>query len=277
MIDSHPPPSDCRRPDRLPAAGPLVQQRLDRSRNPPGRDRPVRQAGADHQPLQGRAISSAASGAGLAFRIPFVENIVWIDKRVRDIDMDRQQVLSTDQRRLEVDAFARYRVVDPLRMYLAARVGRPGRAGAEADPRLAAAQRAGQAALRLAAVARARGRDGEYPRRPRTASRANMASKSSTSGSRRRTCPTARRCNPPMSGCAPRGSRKRGRSAPRGKSGRRSSAPRPMPRRRKPMPRRSARIREFYNFYRAMQSYQTTFLPQRAGQGRADQHHPVAK
>ena len=35
--------------------------------------------------------------------------------------MDKQQVLSTDQRRLEVDAFARYRVVDPLRMYLAAR------------------------------------------------------------------------------------------------------------------------------------------------------------
>ena len=60
-------------------------------------------------------------GAGLAFRVPFLESIVWIDKRVRDLDMDRQQVLSTDQRRLEVDAFARYRVVDPLRMYLAAR------------------------------------------------------------------------------------------------------------------------------------------------------------
>jgi len=60
-------------------------------------------------------------GAGLALRIPFAENIVWIDKRVRDLDMDKQQVLSTDQRRLEVDAFARYRVVDPLRMYLAAR------------------------------------------------------------------------------------------------------------------------------------------------------------
>lgn len=60
-------------------------------------------------------------GAGLNFRIPFAENIVWIDKRVRDLDMDKQQVLSTDQRRLEVDAFARYRVVDPLRMYLAAR------------------------------------------------------------------------------------------------------------------------------------------------------------
>jgi membrane protease subunit HflC len=35
--------------------------------------------------------------------------------------MDRQPVLSTDQRRLEVDAFARYRIVDPLRMYITAR------------------------------------------------------------------------------------------------------------------------------------------------------------
>lgn len=60
-------------------------------------------------------------GAGLNAKIPFAETIVWIDKRVRDLDMDRQQVLSIDQRRLEVDAFARYRVVDPLRMYITAR------------------------------------------------------------------------------------------------------------------------------------------------------------
>jgi len=59
--------------------------------------------------------------AGVNFRIPFAENVVWIDKRVRAVDMDRQQVLSTDQLRLEVDAFARYRVVDPLRMYIRAR------------------------------------------------------------------------------------------------------------------------------------------------------------
>jgi len=59
--------------------------------------------------------------AGLNFIIPFAEDVVWIDKRVRDVDMERQQVLSTDQRRLEVDAFARYRIVDPLRMYIAAR------------------------------------------------------------------------------------------------------------------------------------------------------------
>ena len=60
-------------------------------------------------------------GAGVAWRIPFAENVVWLDKRVRDIDMERQQVLSTDQLRLEVDAFARYRIVDPLRMYISAR------------------------------------------------------------------------------------------------------------------------------------------------------------
>jgi membrane protease subunit HflC len=61
------------------------------------------------------------SGAGISYRIPFAENIVWIDKRMQDVDMERQQVLSTDQLRLEVDAFARYRIVDPLRMYIRAR------------------------------------------------------------------------------------------------------------------------------------------------------------
>jgi len=62
-----------------------------------------------------------AQGAGIALKIPFVDDVVWIDKRVRDVDMESQQVLSTDQLRLEVDAFARYRVVDPLRMYIRAR------------------------------------------------------------------------------------------------------------------------------------------------------------
>jgi membrane protease subunit HflC len=66
----------------------------------------------------GRPIGAA--GAGLAFRIPLVDQLVWIDKRVQDVDMQRQQVLSTDQRRLEVDAFARYRIVDPLLMYIRA-------------------------------------------------------------------------------------------------------------------------------------------------------------
>ena len=60
-------------------------------------------------------------GAGLAFRIPFVEQIHFIDKRVLSVEMDNQPVLSTDQLRLEVDAFARIRITDPLQMYIAAR------------------------------------------------------------------------------------------------------------------------------------------------------------
>ena len=62
-----------------------------------------------------------AVGAGLAYRIPFVDDIVWIDKRVQAVDMQPQLVLSTDQRRLMVDAFARYRIVNPLLMYVSSR------------------------------------------------------------------------------------------------------------------------------------------------------------
>jgi membrane protease subunit HflC len=57
------------------------------------------------------------TGAGLIARVPFFEQIRWIDKRILSMEMERQQVLSTDQLRLQVDAFARFRIVDPLRMY----------------------------------------------------------------------------------------------------------------------------------------------------------------
>lgn len=62
-----------------------------------------------------------SAGAGLAARIPFVEQVVWIDKRIQSLEMENQPVLSTDQQRVQVDAFALYRIVDPLRMYIAAR------------------------------------------------------------------------------------------------------------------------------------------------------------
>ncbi|URW75366.1 protease modulator HflC [Sphingomonas donggukensis] len=61
------------------------------------------------------------TGAGLIAKIPFVDKIVWVDKRVLDVDLDNQQVLSTDQLRLQVDAFARFRIVDPLKMVITAR------------------------------------------------------------------------------------------------------------------------------------------------------------
>lgn len=55
--------------------------------------------------------------AGLTFRIPFVEQIQMVDKRVLSVSMKPQEVQSTDRLRLQVDAFARFRVVDPARMY----------------------------------------------------------------------------------------------------------------------------------------------------------------
>lgn len=56
------------------------------------------------------------TGAGIIARIPFIDRLVWVDKRVLDVEQPNQQVLSSDQLRLEVDAYARFRVVDPLRM-----------------------------------------------------------------------------------------------------------------------------------------------------------------
>ncbi|HEY1146270.1 MAG TPA: SPFH domain-containing protein, partial [Allosphingosinicella sp.] len=79
------------------------------------------------------------TGAGLTARWPFMEEIVWIDKRILSVDMERQQVLSTDQLRLQVDAFARYRIVDPLRMYIAA--GTESRVSEQLRPILGSALR----------------------------------------------------------------------------------------------------------------------------------------
>jgi membrane protease subunit HflC len=61
------------------------------------------------------------TGAGLIARIPFMEQIVWIDKRILSVKTEPQQVLSTDQFRVQVDAFARYRIVNPLLMYQTAK------------------------------------------------------------------------------------------------------------------------------------------------------------
>ena len=57
------------------------------------------------------------TGAGLVWRIPLVEQVQFVDKRVLSVEMERQEVLSTDQFSLQVDAFARFRVTQPALMY----------------------------------------------------------------------------------------------------------------------------------------------------------------
>lgn len=55
--------------------------------------------------------------AGLHTKIPFVQNVVLMDRRILDLDTEPMEVIAADQKRLIVDAFARFRIVDPLRFY----------------------------------------------------------------------------------------------------------------------------------------------------------------
>lgn len=61
---------------------------------------------------------------GLHFKLPVVEQVIFIDKRILSLDIRPQEVLASDQRRILVDSFARYRVVDPLKRYQAAATDR---------------------------------------------------------------------------------------------------------------------------------------------------------
>jgi membrane protease subunit HflC len=54
---------------------------------------------------------------GLNVKIPFVDTVIAIDKRILDLEAPAQEVIASDQKRLVVDAFARYRIKDPLRFY----------------------------------------------------------------------------------------------------------------------------------------------------------------
>jgi membrane protease subunit HflC len=58
---------------------------------------------------------------GLQFKIPFVENVVTLSKRVLKVEGTQQELLTTDQKRVVVDYFARYRIVNPLLFYQSAR------------------------------------------------------------------------------------------------------------------------------------------------------------
>lgn len=55
--------------------------------------------------------------AGLKFKIPFLENVIYIDKRNRELDQEEIVISATGQEELKVDAFARYRIIEPLLFY----------------------------------------------------------------------------------------------------------------------------------------------------------------
>jgi membrane protease subunit HflC len=71
--------------------------------------------------LQFGAVKRIDQTAGLKFKVPFVQDVVIYEKRLLDIVSQPQEVILADQRRLVVDAYAVYRIVDPLKFYQAVR------------------------------------------------------------------------------------------------------------------------------------------------------------
>ena len=55
---------------------------------------------------------------GLQFKIPFIQNVVFLDRRILNLDAPPEEVIASDQKRLIVDAYARFKIVDPLKFYI---------------------------------------------------------------------------------------------------------------------------------------------------------------
>ena len=58
------------------------------------------------------------SKPGINFKIPFIQNVVFLDKRILNLDTPPEEVIASDQKRLIVDAFARFQIIDPLKFYI---------------------------------------------------------------------------------------------------------------------------------------------------------------
>jgi len=58
------------------------------------------------------------SQPGLNFKIPVIQNVVFLDKRILNLDTPPEEVIASDQKRLIVDAYARFKIVDPLKFYI---------------------------------------------------------------------------------------------------------------------------------------------------------------
>ena len=67
--------------------------------------------------LQFGEVKRVISTPGLKFKIPFIQNVIYYDNRTLDLDPPPFEVLLTDKKRINVDAYARYRIVDPKLYY----------------------------------------------------------------------------------------------------------------------------------------------------------------
>ena len=69
----------------------------------------------------GEVRGAAIREPGLKVKMPFIQNVIYFDKRILALDAPVQEIIASDQKRLLVDAYARYRIVEPLDFYQSAR------------------------------------------------------------------------------------------------------------------------------------------------------------
>ena len=65
----------------------------------------------------GEPVGDVVDASGLHFKAPFIDQVVYIDKRILALNDERQETLVAENQRLEVDSFVRYRITDPLLFY----------------------------------------------------------------------------------------------------------------------------------------------------------------
>ena len=69
----------------------------------------------------GQVVSEKVLKPGLHFKLPFVQNVIYLDKRILDLNSDLIEVIAADQKRLIINAYTKYKIIDPLKFFQTAR------------------------------------------------------------------------------------------------------------------------------------------------------------
>ena len=67
--------------------------------------------------LQFGKVIKTINKAGISYKIPLVQNAIFFDKRIIDLALPEQEVIASDQKRLLINAFAKYKIIDPVKFY----------------------------------------------------------------------------------------------------------------------------------------------------------------
>ena len=80
----------------------------------------------------GRPVGAPITDSGLKIKIPFIQQVQYLDKRVLDLDSPAEEVIASDQKRLVVDSITRWKISDPLQFYISVRDERLARSRLQA-------------------------------------------------------------------------------------------------------------------------------------------------